>query len=347
MRRALVAHFGSAQNVLTATPTQLRAIPGVGEKLARAIATATQTIDVQEEIQRCRTHGIRIVTLDDAEYPRALAEIPDPPYALFCQGELLPQDNLAIAIVGTRHATHYGKRIAEQLAAALARAGLTIVSGLARGIDGAAHQGALDAGGRTVAVLAGGVMNIYPAEHQQLAAEVSQAGALVSEFPSRWPIGRGAFPRRNRIITGLSLGLIVVEAGLKSGALTSARHAVEQGREVFAVPGPVNSRMSQGCHALIKDGAALVESIDDVLTALGPLVEATPQADGRTVHHPAELQLNEQERRVLDAIDVQPTSIEQIVVTTGIPVPNVLATISVLEMRRLVRRVSGQLVCRA
>ena len=346
VRKALMAHFGSAKAVLEASAEQLQHVQGVGSKLAHAIVHATTHIDVQAEIAHCREHNIQIVTLDDKEYPRSLLEIYDPPYALFTKGQFATQDSLSIAIVGTRHATQYGKRVAERLSSALARAGLTIVSGLARGIDGVAHRAALASGGRTLAVLAGGVLNVYPSEHLQLAEEITDAGALVSEFPSRWPISKGAFPRRNRLITGMSLGVIVVEAGLKSGALTSARHAMEQGREVFAVPGPIDSRMSQGCHALLRDGATLVESVDDVLEALGPLVEASPQDDGTTIHHPAELQLNTQEQLVLQAIETQPTSIEHIVVATEIPIPNVLATISVLEMRRLVRRVSGQLVCR-
>ena len=268
VRRALIANFGSAQAVLQATTDQLQSVPGVGFKLAQAISNACNDIDVLAEIDRCRRNNINIVTLDDDGYPRALLEIPDPPYAPFTQGTLMPHDGLAIAIVGTRHATHYGKRIADRLATGLSRAGLTIVSGLARGIDSVAHRAALQSGGRTLAVLAGGVMNVYPSEHAELAREISKAGALISEFPSRWPIARGAFPRRNRIITGISLGVVVVEGGLKSGALTSARHAMEQGREVFAVPGPVDSRMSQGCHALLRDGATLVESTDDVLDAL-------------------------------------------------------------------------------
>jgi DNA processing protein len=341
-----MAQFGSAKAVLEATSEQLQQVQGVGAKLAHAIVHATTHVDVQAEIANCRKHDIAIVTLDDGDYPRSLLEIYDPPYALFTKGRIRSQDALSIAIVGTRHATQYGKRVAERLSSALSRAGLTIVSGLARGIDGVAHRAALASGGRTLAVLAGGVLNVYPAEHLKLAEEITAAGALVSEFPSRWPISKGAFPRRNRLITGLSLGVIVIEAGLKSGALTSARHAMEQGREVFAVPGPIDSRMSQGCHALLRDGATLVESADDVLEALGPLVEASPREDGTTIHHPAELQLNTQEQRVLQAIETQPTSIEQVVVATGIPIPNVLATISVLEMRRLVRRVSGQLVCR-
>ena len=187
-----------------------------------------------------------------------------------------PADALSIGIVGTRHATQYGLRQAERLAGSLARAGLTIVSGLARGIDAAAHRGALAAGGRTLGVLASGVLNIYPPEHDQLANEVAACGALLSEQPARSAPLAGTFPQRNRLISGLSLGVIVVEAAERSGALITARHAMEQGREVFAMPGNVDSRCSHGCHRLIRDGAKLIETADDVLEELGPLVEATP-----------------------------------------------------------------------
>ncbi len=257
-----------------------------------------------------------------------------------------PNDALSMAIVGARHASRYGLRQAERLASGLARAGLTVISGLARGIDGAAHRGALDAGGRTLAVLGSGVLSIYPPEHQELAADVARQGAVLSEAPPRAAPLSGSFPQRNRIITGMSLGVIVVEAAERSGALISAHHAMEQGREVFAVPGPVDSRTSRGCHRLIRDGARLVESVDDVLEELGPLVAAAPAADGRSVHHPAELQLNEMEKQVLDAVAVEPTSIDQVVAASRLPVPQVLAILSVLEMRRLVRRLGGSTVVR-
>ena len=191
---------------------------------------------------------------------------------------------MAVAIVGTRHATRYGLAQAERLAGSLARTGFTVVSGLARGIDAAAHRGALAAGGRTIAVLASGLLEIYPPEHDKLADEVAASGYLVSESPPRMVPLSGAFPQRNRIISGLSLGTIVVEAADRSGALITARHAYEQGREVFAVPGPIDSRMSRGCHALIKDGAKLVESIDDVLAELGPLAENIQRDDGTHPH---------------------------------------------------------------
>jgi DNA processing protein len=220
------------------------------------------------------------------------------------------------------------------------------VSGLARGIDGEAHLGAIAAGGRTIAVLASGVLNIYPPEHKRLAEEVVSCGAIISESPPRMEPLAGMFPQRNRIISGLSLGVIVIEAAERSGALITARHAMEQGRDVFAVPGRVDMVQSRGCHRLIKDGVKLIESADDVLDELGPLFEAAPREDGTQLRRPAELRLEEVERQVLDAIDTTPTSIDKVVNNTGLPVHNVLSTISVLEMRRLVRRVSGNQVVR-
>jgi DNA processing protein len=346
IRRALLNRFDSAEAVFGAAPSELRDVPGVGPKLSRTIAEAPESIDVEEEIRLCREHGVTILPDWDDAYPRMLHEIHDPPGVLFVRGALVPQDGLAIAVVGTRHPTQYGLRQAERLAGSLARAGLTIVSGLARGIDAAAHRGALGAGGRTLAVLGSGVLTIYPPEHEKLADEIAAAGALISEnAPRAEPLG-GAFPQRNRIITGLSLGVIVVEAGDRSGALISARHAMEQGREVFAVPGHVDSRTARGCHRLIRDGATLVESADDVLEALGPLVESMPADDGQIVRHPAELTLNDIEKQVLGAIDTEATTIDSVVTNTGLPIPRVLSTLSVLEMRRLVRRLSGTTVAR-
>jgi DNA processing protein len=346
IRQSLLERFRTPGNVLAAPAGELRLVQGVGAKLSAAIVAARQEVDAEGEIARCQAHGIGVLVESSPEYPRLLKEIPDPPGVLFCRGALQPQDALSVAIVGTRHATQYGRKQAELLAAGLSRAGLTIVSGLARGIDAAAHRGALSAGGRTIAFLGSGVLNIYPPEHKELAREVMACGALLSESPAhRAPI-KGTFPQRNRLITGMSLGLIVVEAAASSGALISARHAMEQNREVFAVPGRIDSRVSQGCHRLIRDGAKLVQSIDDVLEELGPLVEKASDAMGRTVHHPAELVLNELERQVLDAIGAEPTSIDDVARGSGLPIHRVLSTLSVLEMRRVVRRVSGQLVMR-
>ncbi len=237
-------------------------------------------------------------------------------------------------------------RQAERLAGSLARAGLTIVSGLARGIDAAAHRGAIGAGGRTIAVLASGVLNIYPPEHDQLAAEITAHGAVMSETPPRGEPLAGMFPQRNRIISGLSMGVIVIEAGDSSGALITARDAMEQGREVFAVPGRIEDRSARGCHKLIRDGAKLIQSPDDVLEELGPLFKPIPRPDGQVVHHPAELLLNELEQQVLGAIHGDSSSIDEIVATTGLTASQVLSTVSVLEMRHVIRRLSGTTVAR-
>ncbi len=344
-RRALLDRFGACAAVLAAPADQLRLVPGIGPRLCDRIRRAHE-IDIDREIELCTRHGIDIITEADPRYPGLLREIPDPPGVLFRRGDAQPQDRLALAIVGTRHATRYGLRQAERLAAGLARAGLTIVSGLARGIDAAAHRGALEAGGRTIAVLGSGVLNVYPPEHGPLTDSICRQGMVLSELPPLQQPMSGTFPQRNRLITGLSLGVLVVEAAERSGALISASHAAEQGREVFAVPGPADSRMSRGCHHLIRDGAKLVEQVEDVLEELGPLFEPMQREDGRTLRHPAELQLNEQERRVLDAIATEPTNLDHVVRVTRLPVPRVLATISVLEIRHLVRRVGGNCVVR-
>ena len=326
IRKALLERFGTARAALAAAPSELREVHGVGPKLTHKIAGADHEIDVEAEIALCREHGIDIVTEADAAYPRASARFTIRRACCSSAARLKPDDALAIGIVGTRHGTQYGLRQAERLAGGLARAGLTIISGLARGIDAAAHRGALAAGGRTIAVLASGVMNIYPPEHDKLAEEIVARGALVSESPPRSEPLAGTFPQRNRLISGMSLGVIVVEAAERSGALITARHAMEQGREVFAVPGNVDSRASRGCHQLIRDGAKLVESADDVLEELGPLVEAAPRDDGQVIHHPAELLLNELEQQVLSVIGGEATPIDQIVTDSGLPVSQVLST---------------------
>ena len=349
LRKALLDHFGSAQAVNAAAPSDLRAVPGIGQKVCRSIVQARRELDIAAELADCREQGVELLAESQPGYPEWLRKIHDPPGVLFVRGQILPADGIAVAIVGTRHATQYGVAQAERLAGGLVRAGYTVVSGLARGIDAAAHRGALKAGGRTLAVLGSGVLDIYPPEHGQLATEIMARGALIGENPPRSPPLSGAFPQRNRIITGLSLGVIVVEASERSGALISARHAMEQGREVFALPGRVDSRTSRGCHRLIRDGAKLVETVDDVLEELGPLAAPTPALRGeldQPIRHPAELQLNEPEKAVLAAVGDEPLTIDEVVVASGLAVQNVLATISVLEMRRLIRRLGGNRVMR-
>ena len=292
--------------------------------------------------------GVQVVARGDPSYPPPLGDIPDPPSLLYVRGTIEPADQLAIALVGSRKCTPYGLRIAERLAASLARVGLTVVSGLARGIDAAAHRGALAAGGRTIGVLANGLAEIYPPEHEDLAREVIGAGALVSESPMRQQPLAGLFPQRNRIISGLSLGVVVVEATPRSGSLSTAKHATDQNREVFAVPGPVDSLPSRGCHYLIRDGARLVETVDDILEELGPLVrEVKARPEEPAVRHPAELSLSEQERNLLGKLDDRPISIDELIAVLGLTASQVMATLSVLEMRRMVRRLPGPRFVRA
>jgi DNA processing protein len=344
-RRLLLERFGTATAVLAAAPSQLREIPGIGPKLTRAISRSHQ-IDVGAILSDCREHKLEIITAESETYPVLLREIYDPPGALFSRGSLLPEDAVAVAIVGTRHASQYGLRQAERLARGLARSGVTVVSGLARGIDAAAHRAAMAAGGRTLALLATGLLNIYPPEHRELADQIAGQGAILSEAGPRVTPRPGSFPQRNRLISGVSLGVVVVEAAVRSGALITAEHAMEQGREVFAVPGRVDSTTSRGCHRLLREGAKLVERVEDILEELGPLTAPAPRGNGTVMHSPAELQLNEQEQAVLNAIPSEPSPIDEVVVRSGIPVHRVLSTLSVLEMRHLIRRVSGSWVVR-
>ena len=346
--RALLERFGTAGRVLSASTSALKDVPNVGPKLAAKIAGARRECDAEGELALCERSGVTVVAGGDAGYPPPLGDIPDPPLLLYVRGAYEPGDALAIALVGSRKCTPYGVRVAERLAASLARVGITVVSGLARGIDAAAHRGAMKAGGRTLAVLANGLAEVYPPEHEELAAEVAARGAVMSEMPMRQGPLAGLFPQRNRIISGLCLGVVVVEATPRSGSLSTAKHAMEQNREVFAVPGPVDSLASQGCHRLIRDGARLVETVDDILEALGPLVREVKRDRAEpAVRHPAELTLSDLERSILGRLDGRPTAVDELIGLTGMTASQVMATLSVLEMRRLVRRMPGNQFVRA
>ncbi len=346
--QALLQRFETPGRVLDASVAALQEVPGVGPKLAAKIARARRDHDPAVELELCQRSGVRPIPRGHADYPPPLNDIPDPPCLLYVRGTYQPTDPLAIALVGSRKCTAYGLRVAERLAASLARVGLTVVSGLARGIDAAAHRGAIRAGGRTLAVLANGLSQIYPPEHEELAREVTASGALISEMAMRQGPLAGLFPQRNRLISGLCLGVVVVEATPRSGSLSTANHAMEQNREVFAVPGPIDSLASQGCHYLIRDGARLVQTVDDILEQLGPLVRevrAAPEAPA--VRHPAELTLSDLERSLLNKLDDSPTAVDELIGRTGLTASQVMATLSVLEMRRLVRRLPGHQFVRA
>ncbi len=359
LQQELLQRFGSPGAVLAAPPDMLRAVPGIGPKVAAALFAARGDDAAENALARCRQRRVDLLTVDADCYPRMLKETTDPPAVLYCQGRLEPCDALSVAIVGSRSCSHYGRQQAEKLAGGLARAGMTIISGLARGIDGSAHRGALQAGGRTIAVLATGIDEIYPPEHTDLARDVVTQGALVSESPLGQKPLAGLFPQRNRIISGLSLGVIVIEASRKSGALHTARHAIDQNREVFALPGPVDSRGHQGCHDLIRDGAKLITGVDDVLDELGPLSEPVPisqpaaAADAteslverEEIHSPRELTLSDQERHVLNLIPREPVHIDAILREADLEHSRILSTLTVLEMKRMVRRFPGGNYCR-
>ncbi len=346
LQASLIREFGSPSRVLVQSYETLLSADGIGPRLARSLVREDVLPIARETRLRCQQLGIDLLPQASDVYPERLKEICDAPAMLYLRGSLVPQDELAIGIVGSRRCTMYGRKQAERLSGALARAGFTIVSGLARGIDAAAHRGALNAGGRTIAVLATGVRDIYPPEHLELAAEISKSGALVSEMPIDQKAKPGLFPQRNRIISGLSLGVIVIEATRKSGALYTARHALEQGREVFAVPGNIDSLASEGCHDLIRDGVTLIRNADDVLNELGPLSRPSSQSATVTIHNPRELVLNPLESEVLNLVTSAPVHLDDILRATQLDSSRVMATLTVLEMRRFVRRLPGSLFVR-
>jgi len=297
---------------------------------------------LEAEKQRITDTGVRLVTLSDDDYPASLRQIADPPVTLYVDGECRATDAVAIAIVGARRATHHGIRMATRLAGDLAAVGFTIVSGMARGIDAAAHKGSLSAGGRTIAVCGCGLATIYPPEHEKLAVQIAERGAVVSEFPIDYPVLAENFPRRNRVISGLSLGVIVVEASARSGALITARLAGEQGREVFAVPGKAGSPSSRGAHRLIRDGAKLVDNVEDVLEEFPDVAKELLARSGSAADGAADIErLGPQERAVFSALDTDPEDPESLAVKADLSIPDVLASLSKLAMLKLAAPVPG------
>jgi DNA processing protein len=339
---ALLERFGSASAALGASAAQLAEVPYLGPRLAEEVAAARQRVDVDREIGRAEQFGVRLVARGAPEYPALLAEVSDAPYLLYVRGTLTAADANAVAVVGSRHCTEYGKRMASRLAAGLARAGCTVVSGLARGIDGAAHQAALQAGGRTLAVLAGGLSRIYPPEHKGLAEEVAAAGALLTESRMDQEPLAGLFPVRNRIISGLCKAVVVVEAAERSGALSTAAHAGEQGRTVLAVPGPADAASSGGTNELIRKGAVLCRGVEDVLEELhGVSAMVQQQAAAPPVPAGPPPGLDEQQRRIWDALAEGPRHLDELVQRLGLGVPQVSGTLMMLEMKKAVKRLPG------
>ena len=364
----LLSAFDSASEVLRASSEALRRVPGVGPKLVHAIQHAHDHVDVESVLTWCKTNRVEILEPDRPGYPlgsvfpQPLLELDDTPPLLFAAGRWQDTDEFSVAIVGTRHATPYGLQQTRRLVRDLASASVTIVSGLARGIDTAAHRAALEVGGRTVAFLGGGLGSMYPPENQTLADEIRNSGVVISEASPFAKPKPGMFPQRNRLIAMASLATLVIEAPSRSGSLITARLASEMGRGVGALPGPVNSRASSGCHELIRDGGTLVTNADDVLELLGPIshpIQTTlgsttdssscesplNQAD-REIRHGLEATLSELQKTVLDQISPTGTSMEQVISETDLSPAKVSSIVSMLEMKRLVRRLSSQFVSR-
>jgi len=328
--RALRQRFGELRLAWGASEYDLLAA-GLDSRSAAAVTAARASIDPDAELEALHRSGASALAVDDPAYPALLREIPDPPPLLFVRGALTEADRWAIGIVGTRNVSAYGREVAEGLSRDLVANRLTIASGLARGVDGVAHSAALKAGGRTVAVLGSGVDVIYPPEHRRLAEQIAENGAVISEYPLGTQPDAVNFPPRNRIISGLSLGVVVVEADDKSGALITTTYAAEQGREVFAVPGNIFSRTSRGTNRLIQTGAKLVTSAADILDELN-LERVAQQVEAQLA-----LPIDDTERLVLDVLGPEPLAIDDVVRRTNLPTASVAGALAMLELKGLAR----------
>lgn len=336
----LVKGLGSAEAVLMASLEALERIPGVSGEAARAVADFPWREALERELRVIETRGFSLLRLGDEGYPEPLAAIYAPPPSIYLRGAIRPQDRVAVAIVGSRKATSYGIAVAERISADLAQRGVTIVSGMARGIDAAAHRGALEAGGRTIAVLGCGLGVSYPPEHAELSELIAANGGVLSEFPVFAPPKPDHFPRRNRIISGLTLGVLVVEAGIESGALITANYALEQGREVFAVPGQVTARSSRGCHQLIKAGAKLTEGWEDIWEEIEPQVGPPSQVGIRGAA--AIPPLEQEEALVVDALEAGPLQIDDLIGRTRVPAGHMASLLLSLMLKGVIEELPGK-----
>ncbi len=331
--RALIDHFGDVETAWHASAVSLRAA-GLNQAAVERLLYARSRLDLAAEVARLERYGVRALTWADPEYPKLLREIDQPPPVLYVRGTLLPQDEFAVALVGTRNASVYGKQVAERLATGLAQNGITVVSGLALGIDGIAHRAALAAGGRTLAVLASGLDEIYPPRHRPLAQEIEAAGALLSDYAIGVKPEARNFPPRNRLISGLSLGTVVVEAGERSGALITLQFALEQGRDTFAVPGNVHSRASDGTNAAIQRGEAkLVTRVEDILEELNLAMIVEQRQVAEVIPE------NAAEAALLSRLSHEPVHIDELVRQSQLSTAEVSSTLVMMELKGMVRRV--------
>ncbi|MFM1769990.1 MAG: DNA-protecting protein DprA [Verrucomicrobiota bacterium] len=346
--RQLLDVFGDPPSILRAGRARLEAVPGIGPDTAAAIAGWEKGIDLAAELRRIAEYGCHILTQADPDYPPLLREIYDPPVVLYVKGSLRAADKNGVALVGSRLTTSYGLEVARRLAYQLAYAGVTVVSGGARGIDTAAHHGALSAQGRTVAILGTGIDRVFPPENRELFERIAAQGAVATQFAFRRPADRQTFPIRNRIVAGMTLGTVVVEANLTSGALITAHFAADYGRQVFAVPGPISSPRSKGCHELIKKGAKLCEGLEDILGEFEYLFPPSqrPPGPAETGRLPA-VELPAPEQQVLAALPPgEERTVDGLIRQTGLPSSAVAVALFSLEMKRLVRQLPGRVYLR-
>jgi DNA processing protein len=332
--QALINHFEDLESAWKAAPIDL-AEAGLSLKLIERIAQAREQVDLEKVWARIESQGIKILTWKDEAYPGRLKEIEQPPPVLYIRGDYLPDDLYAVAIVGTRRVTPYGRQITEELSAYLASNGITVISGLARGVDALAHQTALKAGGRTIGVLGSGVDKIYPPEHRQLAEQMMKSGGIVSDYAPGTPPDASNFPPRNRIISGLSLAVVVIEAGETSGALITAEFAAEQGREIFAVPGSILAPQSKGTNKLIQKGALPLLSVNDLMQALN-LTRMGEHKAARKI-----IPTDETEARLMNVLGVEPLHVDEIRNQAELPIEKVSAALALMELKGMVRQVGG------
>lgn len=353
----LLKYFGSMDRALGASVSELTKVDGIGFKSAEQIAATRDKFDAAREVERAEKLGVWIINLADERYPALLKRIYDPPPVLYIKGSLSSADNLSIAIVGSRRCSLYGQEQASRFAHLLSSAGFTVCSGMARGIDTFAHQGALAGSGRTIAVQGCGLGNVFPPENKRLFELIAESGACISELPLGYEPLSENFPPRNRIIAGLSLGTIVIEAGLKSGALITAEAALENGREVMAVPGKIDSPLSRGSNRLLKQGAKLVESVEDVAEALGYIGEQlqshisvaakkTSERVEESLFDASQFNLNDSERTIYDYLNKEPLHLEQIIAETDLLPGNTNAGLISLQLKGLVKQLPGSLFVR-
>ena len=333
--RRLLDAFGSLAAIFTASAAQMRQVEGIGPVLAERIAGwPHEPSAAEDELRRAERAGCAVITWLDEAFPVVLKNIPDPPMVIYMKGQWVPEDQTAVGVVGSRLASLYGQQMAQRLAHDLALHGVTIVSGLARGIDGAAHRGALKAQGRTIGVIGSGFNRFYPPEHVDLAEEIAAHGAVISEYPMEMEPVPANFPRRNRLISGLSLGVVIVEAAKRSGALITADCALEQGREVFAVPGKADSATSQGTHQLLRQGARLATSADDILEELGL---------GPGAAAPRRVGVTDDERMLMEQLKRnEPRDVDLLAEKTGLPAAVCASALLGLELKRLVKQLPGK-----